>query len=127
MIDQRQDRAEALGDIKANLASAASFGLRSAAQMATVPEELRPRIEELRARYDETQHVVWDGDNARLVDELGLTEYLAERFAIVGTPTECREQVAALDREGVTCLVVPAVDRDPDGLLERLAHAILPR
>lgn len=121
----RDDREEALIDLKANLASAGSFGLRSPAQMATVPPELKDRIRELQARYDTTHHVVWDGPNSRLIDELGLTEYLASRFAVVGTPEECRAQAATIEKLGVSTLLVPAVDRDPDGLMTRFAEAVL--
>ena len=53
----------------------------------------------------------------------GLSDYLAGRFAVVGTPSECREQIEALEARGVSALIVPAVDRDPDGLLTRLAGA----
>lgn len=121
----RDDRAVALTDIKANLASAGSFGLRSAAQMATVPEQFREPLRELQRRYDTTQHVVWDGPNAALIDDLGLTDYLAGRFAVVGSPQECREQVSAIAELGVSTLVVPATDRDPDGLAERFARALI--
>jgi alkanesulfonate monooxygenase SsuD/methylene tetrahydromethanopterin reductase-like flavin-dependent oxidoreductase (luciferase family) len=121
----RDDRAEALTDIKANLASAGSFGLRSDAQMATVPPRFHEPLRELQRRYDATQHVVWDGPNAALIDELGLTDYLAGRFAVVGSPQECRQQVAAIAELGVSALVVPATDRDPDGLAERFAQAVV--
>lgn len=120
----RDSRTEALADIKANLASAGAFGLKPAAQVETVPADLRPALLELQRRYDATEHVVWDGPNARLLDELGLTDYLAERFAIAGTPDECRAQAAGLEAAGVTHIVVPAVDADPDGLIERFAGAM---
>jgi alkanesulfonate monooxygenase SsuD/methylene tetrahydromethanopterin reductase-like flavin-dependent oxidoreductase (luciferase family) len=119
----RDDRQTALDDIKANLASAARFGLHSEAQLATVPAELHTALRQLNQRYDVTQHVVWDGPNASLVDELGLTEYLAGRFAIAGTPAECHAQIAALEDTPVSAVIVPAVDRDPEGLLERFIAA----
>lgn len=77
-------------------------------------------------RYDPTQHVVWDGPNAWLLDELDLTDYLATRFGVVGTPEECRSQVDAMASAGVDRIIAPAVDRDPDGLLARFASAVIP-
>jgi alkanesulfonate monooxygenase SsuD/methylene tetrahydromethanopterin reductase-like flavin-dependent oxidoreductase (luciferase family) len=118
------DREEALTSIRANLASAATFGLRSKAQLETVPADFRPQVLDLQRRYDATQHVVWDGPNARLVEELGLSDYLAGRFAVVGTPEECRDQIAGLEAHGVSAAIIPAVDRDPDRLLWRLADAV---
>lgn len=120
----RDDHDEALTDVQANLASAGAFGLRSSAQMATVPDAVRDRVLELQRRYDPTQHVKWDGPNGRLVRELDLGGYLAERFGVVGTPSQCRAQVAALADAGVDGLLLPAVDRDPEGLLERFAAAV---
>lgn len=121
----RDVRVDAIADVKANLASAAAFGLRSKAQLATVPEHLRDAVVELQHRYDPTKHVMWDGPNANLVDELDLGDYLVSRFGVVGTADECREQVAAMAAAGVRGVVVPAVDRDPDGLLHRFADAVI--
>jgi 5,10-methylenetetrahydromethanopterin reductase len=115
---------EAVAGIKANLASAGSHGLRSAAQLATVPDDVRGRIVELQRRYTQSEHVRWDGANARLIDELGLTGFLAERFAIAGTPDEVRDRVRELARFGVTRLIVPAVDREPDRFLRDFAAAV---
>lgn len=123
-VSVRDSRDEAIADVKANLASAAAFGLRSKAQMATVPDHLCEAVLELQQRYDPTQHVVWDGPNARLVDELGLGDYLASRFGVVGTAEECRQQVDAMRAAGVTGIIAPAVDRDPDGVLQRFADAV---
>lgn len=115
---------DAYAPIKANLASAGSHGLRSEAQLATVPEALVDAIRELQRRYDQSEHVKWDGANARLVDELGLTEYLAERFAIAGTPEHVRRRFDDLVELGVTRVLVPAVDREPEHFLEAFAAAL---
>ncbi len=110
--------------IKANLASAGSHGLRSAAQLATVPQSLVDAVRELQRRYDQSEHVKWDGANARLVDELGITAYLAERFAMAGTPEHVRERFDDLVALGVSRVLVPAVDREPEKFLEAFADAL---
>lgn len=119
------DRQAAIDDVKANLASAGAFGLRSEAQMSSVPDLHKDAVLELQRRYDPTKHVTVGGPNAQLVDELGLADYLAERFGIVGTPDECRTQVEALREAGVAGVLAPAVDRDPDGLLRRIAATVI--
>ena len=116
---------DAHAPIRANLASAGSHGLRSAAQLATVPEELVGAVRELQRRYDQSEHVKWDGANARLVDELGLTPYLAERFAIAGTPEHVRGRFDELVELGVTRVLVPAVDREPEQFLAAFAAALV--
>ena len=115
---------DAYAPIKANLASAGSHGLRSAAQLATVPEAFVDAVRELQRRYDQSEHVKWDGANARLVDELGITPYLAERFAIAGTPGHVCERFDDLAELGVDRVLVPAVDREPEQFLEAFAAAL---
>lgn len=110
--------------IKANLASAGSHGLRSEAQLATVPDGLVDAVRELQRRYDQSEHVKWDGANARLVDELGITPYLAERFAVAGTPEHVRRRFDDLVGLGVSRVLVPAVDREPEQFLEAFAAAL---
>ena len=36
--------------------------------------------------------------NADLVDDLGLCEYLLERFAVAGTPLECQQRLHELEK-----------------------------
>jgi alkanesulfonate monooxygenase SsuD/methylene tetrahydromethanopterin reductase-like flavin-dependent oxidoreductase (luciferase family) len=67
----------------------------------------------------------WDSPNANLVRELGLDEFLAERFAIVGTPAECRDQATALEAAGVNRIVFAPGARDSDTLYARVAEALL--
>ena len=115
---------DAYAPIKANLASAGSHGLRSEAQLSTVPEALIGAVRELQRRYDQSEHVKWDGANARLADELGLVPYLAERFAIAGTPEHVRSRFDDLMGLGVTRVLVPAVDREPERFLQAFAEAL---
>lgn len=117
-------RAEAIGQVAANLASGAAFGLRPKAQMASVPVDLRPAIEELQRRYDQAAHVVWGGTNAAMIEELGVGEYLARRFGVIGTAAECHAQVSEMRAIGVHGIIAPAVDRDPEGILRNFASIV---
>ena len=96
--------------------------------MKTVPPELHEPLNEFRQRYDpegtEGYQPSWDGPNARLVHDLGFDEFLAERFAIVGTPAECRRQVAALEAAGVSRIVFAPGARSADSLYERIALSL---
>ena len=62
-----------------------------------------------------------------LTDELGVTEYLADRFALVGTPEQCVERVAALRDAGLRQLLVPALGRDPMTVLRRFGEEVFSR
>ncbi len=119
-----ETRDEAVAGIKANLASAGSHGLRSRAQLATVPLDLRENVRQLQTHYDQSEHVRWDGANAELIDELGLTDFLADRFALAGTPEEVRRRINELCGLGVTRVIVPAVDREPEAFMRSFAAAV---
>lgn len=126
----RPTREEALEDVRGLLAASGYRHLQSASQLETVPVEHRDALLEFQRRYDpegfEGYQPSWDGPNARLVAELGLDDFLAGRFAIVGTAEECREQVAAIEAAGVTRIVFAPGSRGSETLYERLADALMP-
>jgi 5,10-methylenetetrahydromethanopterin reductase len=123
------DRAEAIVAIRGLLAASAYRHLGSQTQQETIPEGHRTAVAELRQRYDprgfEGYQPSWDGPNARLVSELGLDEFLAGRFALVGSPDEIKSQAATLGAEGVSRIVFAPGGRDAGVAYERLAAALM--
>lgn len=106
-------RARAVADIKMALAASANHGFRVTLEGKHVPPEHHEAIRELQRRYAFHQHEHLGATaNARLTDELGLTAYLAERFAIAGTPDECAAKVERLRRLGVSQLLITAIVPD---------------
>lgn len=72
----------------------------------TLGKHLPPALEEpvarLRREYAPTEHMQpGGGANLALVERLGLTDYLLDRFALAGTPEECRQKVQQLEAVGV--------------------------
>ena len=61
-----------------------------------------------------------------LTDELGLTEYLAERLSILGTPQECIQRIKALEAQGVDRLFFYTALPDKDRLFRQLANEVIP-
>ncbi len=88
-----------------------------------VPEALHEPVLELRRRYSTRP-----GDaDAALVDELGLFDYLAGRFAILGTPKECLEQLLAAHAAGLRrVMFTVSVASDPAGTVELFGGKVLP-
>lgn len=86
---------EGVEAIKMSLAAAGNHLGRFTTEGKHVPSELVPRVKELGRRYVFTDHVRPGGANGRLIEELGLLDYLADRFAAVGTAEQC---VAKLER-----------------------------
>jgi len=112
----RDDHDEAVADVAGNVASGALLIPFDE----FVPEELRPKILEARARYDYSGHVLTVGRNIELTKELGLSQYLADRLSIAGTPDECRVKARALADLGVDVLYFAGSVRDPANAIERL-------
>ncbi|HEX2849364.1 MAG TPA: LLM class flavin-dependent oxidoreductase [Acidimicrobiales bacterium] len=120
-------RQQAIDEIKMGLAGSAHHAFRLGLEGKHVPERLQGPVLDLVHRYDTRAHEVWDGANASISDELGITEYLADRFALVGTPDECIARVAALRDAGLRQLIVPALGPDPLRVLRRFGEEVFPR
>jgi 5,10-methylenetetrahydromethanopterin reductase len=88
-----------------------------------VPAELRAAIGELRRRYSTRPGAA----DAALVDELGLFDYLSRRFAIYGTPVQCREQMLAAQAAGLNRVMFSvSLAADPVATVELFGREVLP-
>jgi 5,10-methylenetetrahydromethanopterin reductase len=114
-------RESAIQEVRASLASSANHVFRFTLEGKAVPDEYRAAIAELQARYDVTQHNVpgADNPNANLVDELGLTNYLAERFGILGNEADCVDRLSTLKALGVAGVLARPLVNDEFEFLSR--------
>lgn len=123
-VSVRGSRAEANADISAFLASTAGMGLKAPHMRALIPPDLLPAVKEIEVRYDPRQHVVVGGSNARLVEELGLTEFVTGLNSITGDEQQVATHLRELERRGVSCVLAALPgNADPDGTLRRFAAA----
>ena len=121
-------RAQAVGEIKMALAASANHAFRTTLEGKHVPERYHEAVRELQRRYAFHQHEhLGPTVNAALTDELGLTDYLAERFAIAGTPEACAATVEGLRRRGVTQLLITAFVPDRMRFLREFADTVIRR
>jgi 5,10-methylenetetrahydromethanopterin reductase len=97
---------QAIEDLKAFIV-VNGMAIRTAQTMAMVPAELKPALLELQRRYDPSEHVAVGGRNVELLNELGpeLTQFLASRDTIVGTPEEVKRVLNGLDELGVSAFI----------------------
>jgi 5,10-methylenetetrahydromethanopterin reductase len=86
-VDDNKERA--INEIAPTLASAGSHLSRFTTKGKHIPDELMSRISELGRRYNSDQHDKPDSANRELAKELGLLDYLAERFSVAGSPKDC--------------------------------------
>jgi 5,10-methylenetetrahydromethanopterin reductase len=89
-----------------------------------VPAELHGAVAELRRRYSTRPGEA----DARLVEELGLFDYLSRRFAVYGTPEACAMQLARAEAAGLRrVMFTVSVAADPLRTVELFGEKVLPR
>jgi 5,10-methylenetetrahydromethanopterin reductase len=119
-------REAAIEEIKMGLAASAHHAFRSTLEEKHLPAELHEPVRRLLREYVTALHErTGPTRNAALPDELGLTDYLARRFAVVGDPETCRRDVARLSELGVDVLFLTAIGPDPERIVRRLCEEVL--
>ena len=96
------DRRAAIDEIAMSLASAGSHLSRFTTVRKHIPPELLTKVRELGARYHFDQHSKPDSANRRLIEELGLVDYLADRFSVAGTADDCVRKLERAVEAGAT-------------------------
>ena len=121
-----EDRRTAIEEIKMSLAPAGSHLARFGSEGKHVPPELLSKLEQLAARYRIDQHDQPDSANRALLDELGLVEYLADRYAIVGTPADCIRTIERAAAAGARQLWISVHFDDKLRFIHDWAEQVMP-
>jgi alkanesulfonate monooxygenase SsuD/methylene tetrahydromethanopterin reductase-like flavin-dependent oxidoreductase (luciferase family) len=100
----RPTRAEAIDDLKAFIV-VNGMAFRTPETLARVPTQFRGKIDALHARYDPTGHVVVGGRNVALMEELGLTEFLADFDTLAGPEDAAVDMLRSLKAMGVSTFI----------------------
>lgn len=118
----------AVANVAATLAAGGNLLARSPA-VSSVPHSLRSAFSQLAAEYTYTAHVVTGSEspNTQLVERLGLTDYLASRFALAGTPAEVRNQIAQNRCHGVGAYWHIYSRADLDSFVENWGSEVISR
>ena len=118
----------AIDEIKMALAASGHHAFRFTLDGKNVPVELREPVAILQREYVAAEHEqVGNTRNAQLTDELGLTSYLTDRFAVAGTPGECLSKVSAIAAHGVDVLLITAIGPRPDEIIRRFGEEVIAR
>jgi 5,10-methylenetetrahydromethanopterin reductase len=107
---------QAIKNIMASIASSGNHALRSGFAGKQVPDRLKDKLRRFHQEYDYAQHGVKTGKNAKLVAELGLTDYFLERFAVAGSPPDIVERIHGLSHLGLKNLWLSSPGDDPKAL-----------
>ena len=124
-LDCNEDRNAARSRVGAMLAFIAGYVIGDKnPESRGVPEHLRDPLLELRRRYSTRP-----GDaDIRLVQELGLFDYLSRRLSICGNPDDCLAQARAAKAAGARRLMLTvSLASDPVRTVELFGEHVLPK
>lgn len=94
-----------------------------------VPPRYAAALAALSREYAMSEHLTPEGarKNAQLVQQFGLEDYLAERFAIAGTVDDCLRQIERAASAGATQLWLSLYFPDTPRFLEAWGSRVMPR
>ena len=95
-----ESRREAVAEIAMSLAVAGNHLSRFTTEGKHIPPDLLEKVKVLGQRYVFSSHTLPGSANGRLIEELGLVDYLADRFAAAGTPADCIAKIEAAAEAG---------------------------
>lgn len=123
-----EDREAAVREIRMALAASAHHAFRFSLDGKRVPPELVERIETLKREYQTQEHERLGAGkhNADVVDRLGLRDFLAERFAVVGTPRDCIKKIESLVEAGANKLWISVIVNDRPAYMRAMAERVIP-
>ena len=117
----------AVRDIKMALAASGNHAFRFHREGKWIPAELVGQVEQLVERYRTSEHEqLGDTHNARLTDDVGLTDYLADRFAVAGSPASVLGRLQELKARGVSKVLLGSINPDPHGFVRRWTTDVAP-
>ena len=127
-VNVKDDGERAREEIRMALAASAHHAFRFTLDGKRIPRELLSAVETLKKEYAFHEHEMVDKQtNAELVDRLGLREYLLDRFAIAGSPAECRQKIASMNSYGVEALRIAAHVHDKPAFIRAWGREIISR
>ena len=119
-------REEAIRPITMALAASANHAFRFTLAGKGVPAALHDRIKGLQRDYDAHHHEIAGAGNAELTDRWGLTEFLADRFAIAGTADDCVRQIQRAMEAGAHQFVITSFVPEPRAFMRQWMHEVAP-
>ena len=120
-------RDEAVDKIKHSLASGAKHLGRFTTQGKHIPSQLLDKIREAKKRYRFDQHQMPGSDNVAMIEELGLVDYLADRFAIAGTVEDCIRKIEAAAEAGARHFWMSVHFADKERFMRDWADSVMGR
>jgi len=124
-----ESREEAVSVIRMMLAAKANHLARFPEQDKQVPPEYRDILDSIHKGYNYLEHQKpGEGTrNATMVRQSGLESYLADRYAIVGTPEDCLATLQRMESYGVKKIWLNVHFDDKIGFIKRWSNEVMAR
>ena len=125
-------RDDAIDQIPSGLLGIGNRLARFQQQGKFIADEIWPKLQHLKQHYDFMGHHEAPGSgkpsrNAAMLDELGLRDYLADRFGIVGTADDFVSRIQALERLGVQNIAFSGLMPDKLAFIQEFRDKVMPR
>jgi 5,10-methylenetetrahydromethanopterin reductase len=95
-----EDREKAIQNVKASVSSILNHSMRFGLEDKHVPEDLKSKIQTYVDGYELYDHVLQEGRNPKWMDQLGLTQYALERFALAGNAHDWIARIEQIAQAG---------------------------
>ncbi len=121
-----EDGNRAREEVRTALAASAHHAFRFSLEGRRIPKELLSSVAALKREYAFHEHEMVDRQaNAELVDRLGLREYLLDRFAVAGTPAECRQKIRQMQAIGIENVRISAHVLDKPAFIRTWSREVM--
>ena len=126
-VNVGSDRAALIREIRMELASTAHHAFRFTLAGKQVPPAFHQAIRRVQTGYQPHQHEAHgESPNARLIADPEFLEYMAQRFAILGTPEECADQIRRVGESGISNILFTGFVEERQALLRTLGDSVFP-
>jgi alkanesulfonate monooxygenase SsuD/methylene tetrahydromethanopterin reductase-like flavin-dependent oxidoreductase (luciferase family) len=96
------DRETAIENVKPSVSSILNHSMRFGLDGKHVPDDMRAKIQTYVDGYELYDHVLQGGRNPRRMEDLGLTEYALQRFALAGNASDWIRRIEEIRTAGAT-------------------------
>ena len=126
-VNVGDDRNALIQEIRMELASTAHHAFRFTLAGKQVPPAFHEAIRRVQSGYQPHQHEAHgESPNARLIADPEFLEYMAQRFAILGSPKECAEQIRRVGESGISNILFTGFVEGRQALIRTLGDSVFP-
>ena len=126
-VNVGSDRDALIHEIRMELASTAHHAFRFTLAGKQVPPAFHEAIRRVQSGYQPHAHEAHgESPNAQLIADPEFLEYMAQRFAILGTPKECADQIRRVGESGISNILFTGFVEGRRDLIRTLGDSVFP-